>query len=84
MALLFIKNPGCRFAKEDLALKIWAQEYNPEQHANLVYVSIKRLRTLIEPDFDSPRYILRDRKGYYFNPQASVQFSFLPEEIHHA
>lgn len=74
LALLFIKNPGKRFSKEDLVMKIWGQVYDPENHDNLIYVSIKRLRTLLEPDFDSPRYILRDRKGYYFNPQSTVQF----------
>lgn len=75
LTLLFLKNPGVRFSKEDLAQKIWGQVYNPEQHANIVYVSIKRLRTLLEPDLESPQYILRDRKGYYLNPQASVKFS---------
>lgn len=74
MALLFIKNPGKRFLKEDLARNIWNQSYEPDLHDNLIYVSIKRLRTLLEPDLESPRYILRDRKGYYFNSQAVVQF----------
>ncbi|KHD89974.1 MAG: response regulator [Bdellovibrio sp. ArHS] len=79
MALLFIKNPGQRYSKEDLVEKIWGQAYNPELHDNLIYVSIKRLRTLLEPDLESPRYILRDRKGYFFNPQATVQMKYLEE-----
>ncbi len=79
LALLFIKNAGSRFSKEDLVSKIWGQIYAPATHDNLIYVSIKRLRTLLEPDFDSPRYILRDRKGYYFNPQSTVKFKE-PEE----
>lgn len=74
LALLFIKNSGQRYSKEDLVETIWRQSYDPELHDNLIYVSIKRLRTLIEPDLESPRYILRDRKGYYFNPQSPVQF----------
>lgn len=74
MALLFIKNPGQRYSKENLVEAIWSQSYDPELHDNLIYVSIKRLRTLLEPDLESPRYILRDRKGYYFNPQSTVQF----------
>ena len=74
MALLFIKNPGHRFNKEELSKSIWNQTYSPDLHDNLIYVSIKRLRTLLEPDLESPKYILRDRKGYYFNPQSIVQF----------
>lgn len=73
LALLFIKNPGHRFSKEDLVELIWKQVYDPELHDNLIYVSIKRLRTLIEPDLESPRYLLRDRKGYYLNPQTIIQ-----------
>lgn len=79
LALLFIKNPGQRYSKEDLVSKIWSQVYDPDLHDNLIYVSIKRLRTLIEPDLESPRYILRDRKGYYFNQQSIVQFKNLEE-----
>ena len=74
LALLFIKNPGERYSKEDLVSKIWGQAYDPVLHDNLIYVSIKRVRTLMEPDLESPRYILRDRKGYYFNQQSVVQF----------
>ncbi len=73
LALLFIKNPGQRYNKEDLVDQIWKQIYNPDLHDNLIYVSIKRLRTLLEPDMESPRYVLRDRKGYYFNSQAVIQ-----------
>lgn len=74
LALLFIKKAGTRFSKEALIEIIWQQAYDPDLHDNLIYVSIKRLRSLIEPDMESPRYILRDRKGYYFNPQSSVYF----------
>nr|BFD62693.1 hypothetical protein BdHM001_13740 [Bdellovibrio sp. HM001] len=74
LALLFIKNAGQRYSKEALVEIIWHQSYHPDLHDNLIYVSIKRLRTLLEPDLESPRYILRDRKGYYFNPQTHVQF----------
>ncbi|KYG60462.1 hypothetical protein AZI85_13430 [Bdellovibrio bacteriovorus] len=79
MALMFIKTPGQRYSKEDLAEKIWSQVYDPDLHDNLIYVSIKRLRTLLEPDLESPRYILRDRKGYYFNSQTHVHFKNLEE-----
>ncbi|UXR63821.1 helix-turn-helix domain-containing protein [Bdellovibrio bacteriovorus] len=79
LALLFIKNAGQRYSKEDLVETIWHQPYDPELHDNLIYVSIKRLRTLLEPDLESPRYILRDRKGYYFNPQSHIQFKNVEE-----
>lgn len=73
LAMLFSKSPGIRFSKKTLADNIWNQVYDPGLHDNLIYVSIKRLRTLLEPDLESPRYILRDRKGYYLNPQALIQ-----------
>lgn len=81
LALLFIKNPGQRYSKEDLVEAIWKQIYDPELHDNLIYVSIKRLRTLLEPDMESPRYILRDRKGYYLNPQSVIQHKNSEETI---
>lgn len=79
LALLFIRNLGQRYSKEDLVELIWKQAYDPELHDNLIYVSIKRLRTLIEPDPESPKYILRDRKGYYLNPQTIIHFNRLEE-----
>lgn len=73
MALLFLKNPGKRYPKNELFENIWQETYDPLTHDNLIYVSIKRLRTLLEPE-DSPQYLLKDRKGYYLNPQCSIQF----------
>ncbi|HEY8272487.1 MAG TPA: helix-turn-helix domain-containing protein [Pseudobdellovibrionaceae bacterium] len=73
MALLFLKNPGKRYSKSELFEYIWQQPYDSLTHDNLIYVSIKRLRTLLEPD-DSPQYLLKDRKGYYLNPQITIQF----------
>ena len=79
MALLFLKSKGQRFTKEQLAESVWKQAYNPGQHDNLIYVSIKRLRALLEPDPENPRYILRDRRGYYFSSNCSVSFE-APQE----
>jgi DNA-binding winged helix-turn-helix (wHTH) protein len=73
MALLFLKNPGKRFSKSELFENIWHQTYDSLTHDNLIYVSIKRLRVLLEPD-ESPQYLLKDRKGYYLNPQSTIQF----------
>lgn len=74
LAVLFLKNPGTRFSKEELIEIIWKQAYDPNIHDNLIYVSIKRLRLLMEPNSESPKYILRDRKGYYLNSQTQIQF----------
>lgn len=79
LALMFLKNPGHRFSKSDLVKYIWHQKYDPTLHDNLIYVSIKRLRTLLEPDLESPKYVLRDRKGYYFNPTSSINFKMTDE-----
>ncbi|MGZ3774094.1 MAG: winged helix-turn-helix domain-containing protein [Pseudobdellovibrionaceae bacterium] len=74
LTILFLKNPGTRFSKEDLIEQIWKQVYDADTHDNLIYVSIKRLRFLLEPNSESPKYILRDRQGYYLNSQTQIQF----------
>ncbi len=71
---LFAQNQGHRFTKSYLIEKVWDYPYDPEVHDNLIYVSIKRLRTLLEPDSNSPSFILRDRKGYYFPTTVTVKF----------
>lgn len=74
LALLFLKNPDCAFSKSDLIEKVWGLKYDPTLHDNLIYVTIKRLRSLLEPSIDSPRYILRNRSGYYFDNSNSLLF----------
>lgn len=74
LALLFLKNPQTSFRKEDLIQKVWGQSYAPGSHDNLIYVTIKRLRALIEPDPDHPRYIMRNRQGYYFENSNKLHF----------
>lgn len=69
---LFLKNPGKTFPKEILAKKVWNQDYDPTIHDNKIYVTIKRLRQLIEPDFNNPKYIFRAKGGYYLNKNAKV------------
>ncbi len=70
---LLSKSPGTRFSKEDLIKKIWNQEYNPAVHDNTIYVNVKRLRTLLEPDPQLPQYILRDRLGYFIPSTTMVK-----------
>ena len=69
---LLANTPGKIYSKEDLIEQIWQQDYNPIVHDNKIYVTIKRLRKLIEPEYEKPKYIFRSKKGYYFSKQAKV------------
>ena len=70
---LFIGNQGQIFSKEYLVEQVWKQNYDPSVHDNKIYVTIKRLRKLIEPDYDKPKYIFRAKNGYYLNKMAKVE-----------
>jgi tetratricopeptide (TPR) repeat protein len=72
MLKLFLRNPGEVYSKEALVRAVWKQEYDPAVHDNKIYVTIKRLRQLIEPDFDKPKYIYRAKNGYYLNRTAKI------------
>lgn len=72
MLRLFMKQPGAVYSKEHLVKQVWKQEYNPAVHDNKIYVTIKRLRKLIEPDYDKPRYIFRAKNGYYLNKNTKI------------
>jgi tetratricopeptide (TPR) repeat protein len=69
---LFVTNPGKIFSKEYLVEHVWHQSYDPAIHDNKVYVTIKRLRKMIEPDFDKPKYIFRAKNGYFMNKSARI------------
>ncbi len=69
---LFLQNPGVVFSKEYLVENVWKQPYDPAVHDNKIYVTIKRLRKLIEPDYEKPKYIFRAKNGYYMNKNARV------------
>lgn len=72
MLRLFMKQPGVVYSKEHLVKHVWKQEYDPVVHDNKIYVTIKRLRKLIEPDYDKPKYIFRAKNGYYLNKSAKI------------
>ena len=72
MLRLFMKHPGQIQSKESLVRQVWKQEYDPSIHDNKIYVTIKRLRKMIEPDYDKPRYIFRAKNGYYLSKNARV------------
>ena len=69
---LLLLNPGVSYSKKTIIQKIWNQDYRPEVHDNKIYVTIKRLRTMIEINSCKPRYICRNNLGYYFSKQAKV------------
>jgi tetratricopeptide (TPR) repeat protein len=69
---LFLEHPGEVYSKEALVEQIWHQSYDPSVHDNKIYVTIKRLRKLIEPDYEKPKYIFRSKNGYYLNKSAKV------------
>lgn len=69
---LFLEHPGEIYSKEALVEQIWHQSYDPTVHDNKIYVTIKRLRKLIEPDYEKPKYIFRSKNGYYLNKAAKV------------
>ena len=72
MLKLFVRHPGEVYSKEALVKAVWKQDYDPAVHDNKIYVTIKRLRQLIEPDFDKPKYIYRAKNGYYLNRNVKV------------
>lgn len=67
----FLENPGRTFSKQELAEKIWREPYNPKIHDNKIYVTIKRLRQLIETE-GKTKYILRAKTGYFLSPKIQV------------
>ena len=69
---LFLRKPGEVHSKEEIVEKVWKQDYDPRVHDNKLYVTIKRLRKLIEPEYEKPRYIFRAKNGYYLNKSARV------------
>jgi tetratricopeptide (TPR) repeat protein len=69
---LFVQNQGHIYSKEYLVENVWKQPYDPEVHDNKIYVTIKRLRKMIEPDYEKPKYIFRAKNGYYMNKAARV------------
>lgn len=72
---LFVQNQGEVYSKEFLVETVWRQSYDPSVHDNKVYVTIKRLRKLIEPDFDRPKYIFRAKNGYFMNRTARIMIN---------
>ncbi len=75
---LLAENQGVVLSKESLVDLIWKQPYNPATHDNKIYVTIRRLRQLIEPNEKKPRYILKAPNGYCMSKLVRIQIK-LPE-----
>lgn len=73
MLKLFLAHPGRVFSKEELIETIWKQAYNPSVHDNKIYVTVKRLRKVIEPDYNKPKYIFLAKNGYYLSKDVKIQ-----------
>lgn len=69
---MFVQGQGQVYSKEFLVEHVWKQAYDPAIHDNKIYVTIKRLRKMIEPDYEKPKYIFRARNGYYMNKTARI------------
>jgi tetratricopeptide (TPR) repeat protein len=77
---LFVTNQGQVFSKEYLVEHVWKQGYDPAIHDNKIYVTIKRLRKMIEPDYEKPKYIFRAKNGYFMNKSAKVHIESRGEQ----
>ncbi len=69
---IFGVSKGEVLLKEDIAKKLWNEDYNPLVHDNKIYVTIKRLRQLLEEDERDPTVILHAPGGYRFSPSADL------------
>ncbi len=66
LMLLFVKNPGKIYGREELLSTIWGSDYPGD--ARTVDVHIRRLREKIEPNPSEPKYIrTRWGAGYYYH-----------------
>lgn len=75
---VFLESPGKVFSKDDLARLVWREDYKTEVHDNKIYVTIKRLRKLLEADGPNGDVILRAKTGYFLNPKVRVMIDDEP------
>ena len=74
LMLLLARNQGRVLSKEEIVRQIWGENYSPIVHDNKLYVTIRRLRELIEPESaGKPHYIFRAKNGYYLNQQTRIR-----------
>ena len=63
---VLMQSHGRRVSKEALIKAVWGEAYDPTVHDNKIYVTVRRLRLLLQ-DHDL-NLILRERDGYCLNP----------------
>ncbi len=68
------RSPGKVYSKSNIVETIWHEKYEPQRHDNKLYVTIKRLRRMIEPELRRPSYILRKKGGYCLSGSKKVVF----------
>ncbi len=78
---VFLEHPGKVFSKEDLVRLVWREDYRADVHDNKIYVTIKRLRKLLEGDNQNGDIILRAKTGYFLNPKVRVMIDDEPIKI---
>lgn len=67
-----VDNRGAPADKERIVKYLWKVEYDPRIHDNKLYVTVRRLRSLIEPNIEKPIYLLRVRDGYLLNSSKKI------------
>ena len=72
LLLLFIKNKGVKFSKEELIQKVWEEKYDPIVHDNKIYYSINRLRNLLGQSKVN-KFIVSHGLSYALNENIKVE-----------
>ena len=68
---LFMSNPGKSYSRENLLRLVWGYEFSGYEHT--VNSHINRLRSKIETDLASPKYILTTwGVGYRFTDELKI------------
>ncbi|MCL5774535.1 MAG: helix-turn-helix domain-containing protein [Firmicutes bacterium] len=78
LLLFFVSNAGKGFTSEQLFTFVWGDKFIEESSAPDVRINILRLRALVEPDRNNPRFIkhskaVKKEKGiYYFEKDIDI------------
>ena len=74
LKILLDKN-GEPISKSELSKALWNESYIKNVHDNKIYVTIKRLKNLIEPDKNSTKYLFRSKNGYFLTQNKDTTLS---------
>lgn len=72
LLVAFLENPGTVLNKQILSEIVWKEPYDPAVHDNKIYVTIKRLRKVLEKTPSKFELISRAKNGYFLNPRVRV------------